>query len=124
MQDLNFEQMMRMQRELQALHAGEWDTLTPEVGRSQLLWMVEEVGEVIAIFKKKGAQAIMEDPAVRAAFLEEMGDVIMYFTDVLLCMGVAPEEFAAAYVHKHDYNMQRDYRAQNRALYQGQAEDA
>ena len=85
MPDLNFEQMMWIRRETAgALHAGEWDTLTPEVGRSQLLWMVKEVGEVIAIFKKKRRPSHHGGPRGAAAFLEEMGDVIMYFTDVLL----------------------------------------
>ena len=38
-----------------------------------------------------------------------MSDVLMYFTDVLLRMGVSSEEFAAAYGKKHARNMGRDY---------------
>ena len=47
--------------------------------------MVEEIGEVIAILKKKGSTAIAEDPAVREAFLGEMADVLMYFTTMFFC---------------------------------------
>ena len=38
-----------------------------------------------------------------------MGDVMMYFIDVLLRMGVSSEEFAAAYREKHAKNMGRDF---------------
>ena len=38
--------------------------------------MIEEVGECISIIKKKGDDAIMNDEAVRKAFVEEMGDVL------------------------------------------------
>ena len=81
----------------------------PQRARLQLLWLVEELGEVVSIVKKRKVEGIMEDPAVRARFLEEMSDVLMYFTDVLLCLGVTAEEFSAAYEAKHQRNMRRDF---------------
>ena len=87
---MDIEMLMRMQRELYEKHRDTWDPLQPEYARNSLLWLVEEVGEVVAIFKK-------------------MSDVLMYFTDVLLRMGVSSEEFAAAYGKKHARNMGRDY---------------
>ena len=66
-------------------------------------------GEVVSIVKKRKVEGIMEDPAVRSHFLEEMSDVLMYFTDVLLCLGVTAEEFSAAYEAKHQRNMRRDF---------------
>lgn len=65
-------------------HKGEWSPMESEYGKDFLLYMVEEIGEVIAILKKKGSTAIAEDPAVREAFLGEMADVLMYYNDVLL----------------------------------------
>ena len=83
--------------------------LQPEYARNSLLWLVEEVGEVVAIFKKRGERETAQNPQLREAFLTEMSDVLMYFTDVLLRMGVSSEEFAAAYGKKHARNMGRDY---------------
>ena len=53
--------------------------MEPEYGKDFILYMIEEIGECIAILKKKGSAAIMEDPAVREAFLSEMADVLMYY---------------------------------------------
>ena len=33
---------------------------------------------------------------VRAAFVEELSDILMYYIDLTLCFGVSPEEFEAA----------------------------
>ena len=71
--------------------------------------MMEEMGECIAIIKKKGDSAIMREASVREAFVEEMSDVLMYYFDTLLRYGVTPEEISNAYVAKHNKNMGRDY---------------
>lgn len=114
--DISFSEMMRMQKALHALHAQDWSPLEPEYGKNSVLYMVEEIGEVIAILKKKG-NGVMEDPAVRSAFLEEMADVMMYYTDTLLRYHVTPEEISEAYVKKHSHNMGRNYTKEYEELY-------
>ena len=39
----------------------------------------------------------MEDPAVRAHFVEEMADVLMFYNDVLLCYGIPAEGLKRAF---------------------------
>ena len=107
--DLRVSDLLRMQAELQEKYKGIWEPVEPERARLQLLWLVEELGEVVSIVKKRKVEGIMEDQDVRARFLEEMSDVLMYFTDVLLCLGVTAEEFSAAYEAKHQRNMHRDF---------------
>ena len=111
---MDIEMLMRMQRELYEKHRDTWDPLQPEYARNSLLWLVEEVGEVAAIFKKRKPQGIMEDPVVRAHFLEEMSDILMYFTDILNFLEVTPQEFSAAYRAKHARNMERDFPQEHR----------
>lgn len=52
--DLSISEMMELQRALFSCHKGEWSPMEPEYGKDFLLYMVEEIGEVIAILKKKG----------------------------------------------------------------------
>ena len=115
--DLTLSQIVAMQKALFDLHAQEWSPLEPEYVKDSLLYMMEEVGEVIAIIKKRGG-AVVEKPEVRAAFLEEMADVLMYYTDVLLRYHVTPEEFAEAYPKKYSRNMGRDFTKEYKELYQ------
>ena len=121
--DLKVSDMMKMQRELWELHRDKWSPMEPEYGRNFLLWMVEELGEVIAIVKKKGDAAIAGDPAVRGAFTEEMSDVLMYFMDTLLRYGVSPQELSGAYLKKHGTNMGRDYDGQYARMFTGGQDD-
>jgi len=116
MEDFSISQMMELQTELWRLHRNDWDPMEPEYGRNSLLWMMEEVGEVAAIIKKKGDGAIMEESEVRTAFVEELSDVLMYYMDTLLRYGVSPEEISAAYRKKHDQNMGRDYQKEYGSL--------
>ncbi len=109
MDDLTLSEIRAMQDELQARYSGKWLPLKPENGHYSLLWLTEELGEVISIIKKRGDAAIMRDPTVRAAFIEEMSDMLMYFQDALTCYDVSPSEFAAGYVAKHERNMKRDF---------------
>lgn len=106
---LNFEDMQQMQKKLQEKHRDEWPALTPEYGRSCLLWMTEEFGEAVSLVKKRGDRQIMEDAAVRGAFVEELADVLMFLNDALLCYDVTPGEFSDAYEAKYRRNMHRDW---------------
>jgi 8-oxo-dGTP pyrophosphatase MutT (NUDIX family)/NTP pyrophosphatase (non-canonical NTP hydrolase) len=107
--DLKFSDMQAMQRQLHEKHAGKWAELKPDYGRSCLLWMLEELGEAVSVIKKRGETHIMADPAVRAAFIEELADVLMFMTDALLCYGVTAYEFSNAFFKKHQKNMGRDW---------------
>lgn len=117
--DLSISQMLALQRELYELHQDKWHPLEPEYGKDFILFMVEEIGEVISIIKKKGSGAVAADPAVREVFLEEMADVLMYYHDILLRYHVTPEEISEAYLKKHGRNMHRDYTAEYKETYNG-----
>lgn len=54
----------------------------------------------------------MNNPAVREKFVEELGDVMMYFSDVLNGFGITAEEFSSIYTKKFEGNMKRDYKKQ------------
>lgn len=116
MHDITLAEMTAMQRALHEKHAEDWSPLVPETARSTMLWMVEELGECAAIIKKKGDAAIMENPKVRAAFTEEMCDVLMYYLDVMQCYGITPEALGRAFRAKHEANMRRDYAAREKAF--------
>ncbi len=117
--DLSFSYMMQTQRDLFECHKHEWNPREPEFGKDHILYMIEEIGEAIAILKKKGENAIMEDSAVREAFLGEMSDVMMYYIATLLCFGVSAEEISQAFENIHARNMGRDYAAEYKELYHG-----
>ena len=108
MPDLTLSQIMSMQKALKAKHP-DWTPLTPEYGRSCMLWMVEELGEAVAIVKKCDEKLIMQDEKIRAALAEEFADVLMFMNDALICYGITAEEFAAACIKKHERNMNRDW---------------
>lgn len=111
--DLRISEMMQMQRELWEKHKDKWSPMEPAYGRNSILWMMEELGEVIAIIKKKEENSIMEDATVRSCFVEELADVYMYFNDVMLRYGVTPDEISFAYLKKHCKNMGRDFEAEH-----------
>ena len=117
-QDLSLSQLMEMQHSLYEANKDNWTPRTPEHGRDHILFMIEEIGEFIAILKKKGEGAVMTDPAVRAHFLEEMSDALMYFVEILLCFSVTPEEFSASFTSKHDRNLHRDYAEEYREKFE------
>lgn len=94
---LSFSQMMAMQQELYALHRDTRPAREPDFAKEHILYMVEEIGEAIAILKKKRSASVLENTTVRDAFLEEMADVLMFYRDVLLCFHVAPEEISRIY---------------------------
>ena len=115
--DLSISQMMQLQKDLFELHKDKWSPMEPEFGKDFILFMVEEIGETIAILKKKGSSEVISDSTVREKFLEEMADVLMYYHDVLLRFHVTPEEISAAYLKKHLQNMGRNYTEEYKELY-------
>lgn len=117
--DLTIGQMMQMQKELFELHKDTWHPIEPEYGKDFLLYMVEEMGEAIAILKKKGSSAVMTDEAVRSAFVEEMADVLMYYNDILLRYHVSHEEISESYVRKYRRNMGRNFTKEYEEQYHG-----
>ncbi len=107
MNEFGFRQMQDIQRELQEKYKDRWTQLSPEIGRSSLLWMMIEAGEAADIIKKDGDNSIMELPEIREHFIEELCDVMMYFNDVMLCYSITPEELEKVYLKKHRRNMER-----------------
>ena len=107
MAEFDMEEMQRMQVCLQEKYLDKWGGLSPEKGRQTLLWMIGEAGEVADVIKKNGDRKIMEDEAIRAHFVEEMCDVLMYFNDLMLCYSVSAQELEKAYLDKFRKNMQR-----------------
>lgn len=107
MDTFDFEKMQEIQRELQEKYKDRWTALSPETGRSSLLWMLVEAGEAADIIKKDGDRKIMDAPEVRRHFIEELCDVMMYFNDVMLCYGISPQELERVYLEKHRRNLER-----------------
>lgn len=52
--------------------------------------MMEEVGECIAIVKKKGDDQIMNNEEVRHHVIEEIVDVNMYMAQIMLRFDITP----------------------------------
>lgn len=114
--DIAFAEMFALQKALHDAHP-DWGGLPPEIAQDKLLWAFEEMGEIVAIFKKKGYRDILEPGSVRSCFLEEVCDVLMYLNDMMLALGVEPEEVGGAYRGKFRYNLKRDWASQNEALF-------
>ena len=112
--DLKISELIAMQNTLQDKMKDKWRPSTPENGHFKLLWMFEEMGEIVAIIKKRGDNAIMDDGTVRSAFVEELSDVLMYFIDLMACYDVSAEELSEAFAAKHEKNMNRDFEAEHR----------
>lgn len=114
--DLKISEMLKLSRDLWEKHSDIWSPMEPEYARSFILYMIEEVGESIAIIKKKGEAEIMDNPDVREHFVEELGDVLMYFMDVLNRFDISAAEFSGIYMKKFQKNMNRDYEQQYKNL--------
>ena len=113
MHDLKISELIEMQNTLQNRMKENWLQIVPENGHFKLLWMFEEMGEIVAIVKKRGYSAIMDDKIVRSAFVEELSDVLMYFIDLITCYGVSAEELSEMFIAKHEKNMHRDFVAEH-----------
>jgi NTP pyrophosphatase (non-canonical NTP hydrolase) len=55
----------------------------------------------------------MHDYETREKFVEELGDVLMYFIDVLNRYKITPEEFSSIYMKKFSTNMVRDFKKEH-----------
>ena len=97
--DLKVSEMMKYQQLLQEKHP-EWGGLYPKRAQDQILWGICEIGEACQLIKKLGPERVKADEKIRSEFIEEMGDVMMYFWDALMCLGVTPEEFSEQQAHK------------------------
>lgn len=116
MEDLSFSEMLKMQYELWEKHKDSWSPLEPQYARNSLLWMMAEIGEVIDIIKKCEETTIMTDKKVKASFVEELCDVLMYFNDTLLRYDISPKDIANAYVNKHNKNMKRSFEVEEKVF--------
>lgn len=107
MSDFSINEMLAMQQALQEKYKDKWESISSEVGKHKLLWMIGEIGEVIDIIKKNGETKILDDIELRHHLVEELADVLMYYNDVLLCYGISDEELKEAYTAKFEKNMNR-----------------
>ncbi len=120
MKELKISQMLQFQYELCEKHKDKWPLIEPIDARNSLLWMFEEIGEVISIIKKRGENEIMTNLELKETFKEELVDVFMYFLDVLNRYKITGEEFTNAYLKKHDYNLKRDFEKQHKDYKKGE----
>lgn len=97
MEDFSINEMQKMQRSLQDKYKDRWEPICPETGQNKMLWMVGEIGEVIALTQEE----------LRKDLVEEMADVLMYYNDVMLCYGITADELKQAYTGKFEKNMKR-----------------
>lgn len=107
MADFTVNEMLDMQRILQDKYKGKWEPISPAAGKSHILWMVGETGEVIDVLKKHGEAEMLSDEALRKHLVEELADVLMHYTDILLCYGISAGELKQAYTEKFAKNMER-----------------
>lgn len=107
--NLSIHDLMSLSKQLYELHKDTWEPMEPEHARDSILYMVEEVGEVISVIKKKSVDEMMNNEVVRKHLVEEFTDVLMYFTDALNRFKITPEEFSNAYVAKFEKNLGRDF---------------
>jgi len=114
--DGKISQFLKMQHDL-AVEKGWIDGRTPENAPFSILWSIDELGEAIAIIKKKGADGIMNNESVREHFVEEVTDTFMYLFDMMESYGITADEFTCAYVKKYERNMGRSWH-ENDAMYE------
>ena len=107
MSNFSINEMQSMQKELQDKYKEKWERICPETGKNKFLWMIGEIGEVIDIIKKNGDKSAVADSSVREHLIEEMADVLMYYSDVMLCYGITEDELKQAYIEKFQKNMKR-----------------
>ena len=106
--NITIKEMLDLSNKLHKKYEACWDN-SPESNINWVCWLVGEVGEVIDIIKKKGADKIMNDETVRREMLLEITDCYMYLADITNRYKFTAEEFSKAYNEKMDYNLGRDY---------------
>lgn len=105
--DLTIGEILERQKRLQQLNHARWGGLSPDKGRSSLLWAIGEMCEAADVIKKEGDEAIMQDADTREHFAEELADALMYVGDVLLCYGIQADTFSEVYRNKCQRNRTR-----------------
>ncbi len=116
MKDAKISDFLAMQHAL-AEEKGWMKDRNPEYAPFSLLWSIDELGEAIAIIKKKGTDGIMNNPSVRERYLEELADTFMYIFDMMECLGISGEEFTGAYIKKFEHNLGRCW-GENAGMYE------
>lgn len=107
MTDFSINEMREMQEILQEKYKDRWEPISPAAGKSHILWMIGEVGEVIDIIKKHGDTEVLADAELRNDLVVELADVLMHYTDLLMCYGISAGELKKAYTGKFEKNMER-----------------
>lgn len=107
MDDLTLSAMQQMQAQLQEKYCARWGSLSPQAGRSHLLWLMAEAGEAAQVIKKAGDASILQHPETRAHFVEELCDIYMYLASTAMCYGITPEELTHTFLEKHRRNLER-----------------
>ncbi len=109
MKELKISEMLEAQYKLWEKHKETWSPMDPKAARDSLLWMIEEIGEVVAIIKKRGETEIMNNKDLKETFTEELVDVFMYYLDVLNRYDISAIDFSNAYRKKNNKNIERDF---------------
>lgn len=107
--NLSITNFLEMSQNLWKKNKDSWEPMTPEYGKISILYMIEEIGEIIALLKKKDSENLMTDSELRERFIEELADVLMYYSDVLNRFNITAKEFSNIYYKKYHYNLNRDY---------------
>lgn len=115
--DISISDALAMSKALWHENKDKWEPMTPEHAKTSILYMIEEIGEVISIVKKKKTHELMDDGVTRDHLIEELSDVLMYFSDTLNRFDISAEEFAKAYIKKHHKNLGRDYEREHEKTY-------
>lgn len=102
MVDFSVKDMLAMQSALLGRYNPFDESAPMETGKDKLLWMIGEVGSVIAIIKKYGESRAVTENVYRVKLLEEMADVLMCYADVMLYYGITAEELKEAYTDKFE----------------------
>ena len=115
--DLNISELKEMQLKLYELNKEKWNDMEPKYAKDHILYMIEEIGECVSIIKKKKIENVMNDEHIRNRFIEELGDVLMYYIEVMNRLDISAEEFTKVYIEKYNGNLNRDYEADNKKKY-------
>ena len=101
MKDVTLRDLFDMQAKLYEKNKERWQDMDVTHAKDHLLYMIEELGEAIAILKKQKEKAIMHDAVTREAFVTEMSDLLRVYVGPLCGYQVTPEELGTAYIHKY-----------------------
>lgn len=105
---LTIDEMYGYQKALQEKYQIKWgEPICPEMSKNKLLWAYGEMAEAGDIIKKNPMEAVMTDPELRRQLTEELGDVMMYLFDVMLCLEISPGDFSEVYRAKCERNKNR-----------------